>query len=118
MMLAEAANNSEVVTWGIILTLTTIASNVALVIGTRRAQKREVSFEFNAASKDEFDKAQASNTRIHDLLFKEIKDTSKDCGDKISTVGHDVAGLKAETKMQNQTLAQISSKLDRIAERQ
>ena len=52
------ASSSDVITWGIILVITSIAANVATVVVSlsSRKQKREVSFGFVPASKEEFEK--------------------------------------------------------------
>jgi hypothetical protein len=122
---AEAAsNNSDIITWGIILTLSTIAANIATIFATRRAQKREVSFGFVPASKEEFDD-HVGDTRekfkqLHDERQTDLRLAAqgrKGIHDKIDVVAGKVSGLDATTMIQNQTLARMDSKLDRINER-
>jgi hypothetical protein len=79
-LLAQATNNnSDIITWGIILTLTTVAANIVAVVlaFSNRKQKREVSFGFVPASKEEFDKHLAENhaefTRIREAREKDAE---------------------------------------------
>lgn len=52
--------------------LASIAGNIAMVVSARKTQKREVSFGFIPAAKDEFDKHVEDNRREHESLFSKI----------------------------------------------
>lgn len=138
MFLAEATNN-DVITWGFILVVTTIGANLAVIIGTRRKQKREVSFEFTPASKEEFDRHVAANDQTTRDLFAKIggvergangnaekkiealqherREDVRQLHQEINEVGRKVAGLEKETELQNQSMASMNAKLDRLIER-
>jgi hypothetical protein len=115
-MLAEATN-SDVITWGFVLVLTTIAANVVLIITTRRTQKREVSFGFEPASKEEFDEHKKHTSRIHDILFDEIRKVNVSTAKDVRDLGERVAGVETQMELMNQRTVQIDTKLDRLIER-
>lgn len=87
-ILAQAAadapgNNSDIITWGIILTLTTIASNVVAVIVAFKKQKTEITSQpisvevvkalhEQFADKGEFLKLKDHTTARHGQLFDSI----------------------------------------------
>lgn len=126
-MFAETTN-SDVITWGVILVLTTIAANIAVIIGTRQKQKREVSFEFEPASKVALDTLSTENTKVHEQIFAKIGGVERGAKSALETqveivrrdvikCGNDISGLQASTELQNQSLARVESKLDRLIER-
>ncbi len=116
-MLLAQASNGDVITWNFILVITTIIVNVGLIIGTRRTQKREVSFEFEPASKQEFDKHVAHTSRMHDILFDEIRKVNGNTAKDIRETGERVAGVEKQVELLNQRMTQIDNKLDRLIER-
>jgi hypothetical protein len=76
MMIAEAlpAPDPRFV-WELILVLGSLASigaNIATALSVRRTQRREVSFQFTPASKEEFERHVASNKQEHENLFSKI----------------------------------------------
>jgi hypothetical protein len=62
----------------VILVVTTIAANIAIVYSSRRTQKREVNFAFAPASKEEFDKHVEEDKAEHDRLTAELKQDRHD----------------------------------------
>lgn len=127
MMFAEATNN-DVITWGVILVMTTIAANIAVIFGTRQKQRREVSFEFEPASKEAFATHVIENREAHEQIFSKIGGVERGAKSALEQqvevvrkdvmqCGRDISGLKVETQLQNQSLARVESKLDRLIER-
>lgn len=116
MMFAEATNN-EVITWGFVLVLTTIAANIVVILTTRRTQKREVSFEFTPASKEEFDELKEHNSRIHDLLFEKIGQVNEGSTEELKKVRERMAGVETEARIMNGRIHNVDAKLDRLIER-
>lgn len=127
MMLAEATN-SDVITWGFILVITTILANIAVIVGTRRKQKREVSFEFTPASKEEFDKHIESNKEEHDQLFSKMGGMERglrgEFSNEIKVVRSEMvetvkqlAALNNNAELLNQAMTAERARLDREIER-
>ena len=130
IILAEAASNSDIITWGIVITLTTVGANVAAVVlaFSNRKQKREVSFGFIPASKDEFDKHVENNKSEHEQLFSKIggverggtANTDKKVDSlrhEITAIGKEVSALQASTEFQNQTLAAVTADIKTLLSR-
>lgn len=80
------------------------------------------------ATKHDFDTHVAANTESHDKLFSKIGGVERGANtalemkvegvrSTIVNVSNQVAGLKSQTDLQNQHLARMDSKLDRLAER-
>jgi len=82
MFLAEASN-SDVITWQVILVITTVGANLAIILSSRKKQKREVSFEFEPASKDAFEKHVAANQREHENLFAKIGGVERGLNERV-----------------------------------
>jgi hypothetical protein len=118
-LLAQAAadHTDTVITWGVILVLTTIGANIAVIIGTKRSQKREVSFEFTPASKEDFDKHCAHASRMHDLLFDQIRQMNASAALNLRESSERIAGVETQIDLMNQRMVQIDTKLDRLIER-
>lgn len=130
-IIAQATtNNSDIITWGIILTLTTIAGNVATVIAllVNRKQKREVSFGFVPASKEEFDDHRMNNKEEHDQLFSKLGGVERglrgEFSNEIKTVRSEMtetvrqlAALNNNAELLNQAMAAERARLDREIER-
>jgi hypothetical protein len=141
MTLAEVApsGNQWNGFWAVVAFLSGIAMNLVTVWAFTRKQKREVTFGFTPASKEEFDKQAAANEMVHRDLFSKIggveRGAKKEMEEKanglreerredmrtihheINEVGKKVAGLEKETQTQNQWLGRIDEKLDRIKTR-
>ena len=109
-----------------------------VVMLSNRKQKREVNFAFAPASKAEHDEhvgqtaanflavrtemaADRKANEIHasersKTMFRELKDNRERLEDQISSLDKKVSGLEATTTLQNQALARLDAKLDRIIE--
>lgn len=81
------------------------------------------------AAREVFEKHVADNRDDHDKLFSKIGGVERGAAASIEqrveivrrdlvNVGNQVSGLQSETKLQNQQLARMDAKLDRLAERQ
>jgi len=130
-LFADAATPNANATWLVLLVLASFGSNIATIIAVvlgAKKQKREVSFEFEPASREEFEKQQDHCTARHAQLFKEIDKLKENTGHEMETkievvrkdvvaVGKEVASLQTATQIQNQTLSSLGSKLDRLIER-
>jgi hypothetical protein len=131
MIFADAATPNANTVWLVILVLAGLGGNIATIVAViqgSRKQKREVSFEFVPASKEEFDLQKKHCTDRHAQLFAEIKTLKENTGDEVESkievvrkdvvaVGKEVASLQTETRLQNQTLSSLGAKLDRLIER-
>lgn len=141
-MFVAQASPDPVIAWNVVLTfliLVTLAATIVGLVRGNRAQKREVTFGFEPASKSEFDALAAENSRVHDQLFSKISTVGRLADEKleermkevhaerredirtlhqeINDVGKKVAGLEKETEIQNQRMASMDAKLDRLIER-
>lgn len=119
------------IAWNVILTIgviITIAAQFIILARSNRAQKREVSFEFEPASKKEFDKHVEENERDHRDLFSKLGGVERGGAAKLSgeiTAVHNrvngleksIGGLEKSAEITNQRLAQVDSKVDRLIER-
>lgn len=85
--------------WLIIGFLASIFSNlvVAAVVLMGRKQKREVSFTFDAASKEEFLKHVADNDNQRGLLHKRIDDVIDDYNAKFQSLPNEIVALLKNT---------------------
>ena len=121
MMLAEITN-SDVVTWQIVFTMTTIAANIAIIIGTRQKQKREVSFEFTPASKEEFDAHTESTRENFAALRTEQKQDRHDnqvhASQRSTTLFNKVESIRTEldSKIED-TRRELMTKIDDVPDR-
>lgn len=125
--------------WVVLAFLFGIAANVVTVIAVARKQKREVSFSFEPASKQDFDRhlaryssdQQTLDRRIDGLdrtlkkhidekvggLAASAEDGRERLKDKIDGVAEKVAGLERETGTQTAWLERMDEKLERIQSR-
>lgn len=87
-----------------------------------------VAMQKEFASKHEFDAHVARNDEDHKGIFSKIGGVERGAASSLEQkvevvrkdlihVGNQVAGLKAQTDLQNQQLARMDAKLDRIAEK-
>lgn len=85
--------------WLIIGFLASIFSNivVAVVVLIGRKQKREVSFTFDAASKEEFVKHVEDNDKQRGLLHKRIDDVIDDYNAKFQSLPNEIVALLKNT---------------------
>lgn len=127
MILAEATN-SDVITWGTILVLSTVAVNLWTIFANRRSQRREVTFPFEPASKVEFEKLAADNKKEHDNLFSKIGIMERGLRGEIAAelrvirsemtqTTAALSSLRASADMLNQSIASEKARLDRTIER-
>jgi hypothetical protein len=118
MLFAELSDAA--MSWNVVLTLSvlaTLALTCVQLVRANRAQKRQVSFEFDPASKADFDKHVEHNSRIHDLLFDKIENVNGSSTEELKRVRERVAGVETEARTMNQRIAQVDAKLDRLIER-
>ena len=119
------------IAWQVILTigvLIAIVGNIATLLTSRRSQKREVSFELNAASKEEFEKHVDFNAQEHRDLHSKIggldRGTARKISDEMNAIHSRVnglekaiGGLETSAEITNQRLAAIDAKVDHLIER-
>jgi hypothetical protein len=111
MIIAEISN-SDAITWGFVLLVTSIASNIATIISIRAKQRREVNFAFTPASQEEFDE-HVADTREHFAGLAQSREedlrlnaqSRRLIHEKIERVATEVAGLSKTAELQNQQLA-------------
>lgn len=94
--------------------LAIMLSTFGLFAAARRPQKNQVSFDFVPAAKEDFDKHVAWDLEEHRILNSRIGDHLS----ALNAVDRKVASVETANQLQNQTLAQISAKIDRLVERQ
>lgn len=124
-------NPEPSIAWNVVLTigvLVAICGNIVVLLRGNRAQKREVNFAFEPASKAAFDKHVLDNAQEHRDIFSKIGGVDRGQSQKLSheiTAIHNrvngleksIGGLEASAELTNQRLAQIDSKVDRLIER-
>jgi len=109
----------------IVLALISIFKKTETVISP---QPLIVAMQKEFASKHEFDVHVAHNHGVHDQIFSKIGGVERGAASSLEMkvevvrkdlihVGNQVSGLKAQTDLQNQQLARMDSKLDRLAEK-
>lgn len=125
LMLGAAAPAAESF-MQVVLSIALIASvsvNIAQLFRGGRAQKREVSFADQFASKELFDKHERENKREHEFLHKRISDgdhelqaeLKKDFNcvrEELSECRSELAAAAQANLMQNQALIRIEAKID------
>lgn len=115
------------IAWQVILTIGVLVAIGANIFTAARAQKREVSFSFEPASKEEFKRHMAANAQEHRDLFAKIGGVDRGSGQKISSeiqamhvrvnaIEKSVGGLETSTELQNQQLTQMQADIKRILE--
>ncbi|HEV2692235.1 MAG TPA: hypothetical protein VG347_05010 [Verrucomicrobiae bacterium] len=139
MMLAEdiAKDINWTLITAIVMTLATVAmwwdarkSRTTNTVITNQPLTVEIvkALHEQFANKEEFDKHVGHNTDRHAQIFKTIERVERTANAALEkqvetvrkdlvVVGNHVAGLQTETKLQNQQLARMDAKLDRLAER-
>jgi hypothetical protein len=117
--------------WNVILTIGLVLNMLVAglaVANSRKSQRREVSFGFEPASKENFDRLVEDNEVEHRDMFARIGGVDRGNSAKISqeiTLVHNrvnaleksVGGLEMSAELTNQRLSQIDSKIDRLIER-
>jgi len=136
-LLADATPSANNV-WLVIVVLASVAGNISQVFIARssaRKQNTEISpqpliiaMEKEFATKREFERHVSDNRADHEGIFKKIGGVERGAASNLETrvetlrkdlmtVGNQVSSLQSATQMQNQQLARMDSKLDRLAER-
>jgi hypothetical protein len=128
--LAEA-NPDPNIAWNVILTigvLVAIGANVFALFKSNNLQKRQVSFEFEPASKEEFDKHVTANKGDHDNIFSKLGGVERGLRGEFSTelkvvrsemveAARQLAALSNNAELLNQSMVSERSRLDREIER-
>ena len=143
-MLATAQNDAlQLGLWVIAATAVLQALGAALSIAKffiNRAEKRQVSISPEVVLRPDFDAHVAENRHEHENLFaklggmerglnahlnselkslrEERREDSRTLHQELNDVARKVSGLEATNTLQNQRLAEINAKLDRVIERQ
>jgi len=145
-MLATSSTTTDAMQiglWVIAATAVLQALGAALSIAKffiNRAEKREVSISPEVVLRPDFDAHVAENRHAHENLFAKIggrerginahlnnelkslreesREESRALREEVNDVARKVSGLEAANTLQNQRLAEINAKLDRVIERQ
>ena len=143
-MFATAQNDAlQLGLWVIAATAVLQALGAALSIAKffiNRAEKRQVSISPEVVLRPDFDAHVAENRHEHENLFaklggmerglnahlnselkslrEERREDSRALHQELNDVARKVSGLEATNTLQNQRLAEINAKLDRVIERQ
>ena len=133
MMLAETIANN--INWSLIANAVMAIGTIGLWLSSRKPSNTEISpqplivaMEKEFTTKREFENHVAHVQAEHDKIFSKIGGVERGANSSIENkvevvrkdlviVSNQVASLSAETKGQNQQLARMDAKLDRIAER-
>jgi len=137
ILLANAGTPSANTVWLVVLAISALGGNLATIglwMATRRQQSTLVSpqplliaMEKEFATKKEFEDQKKHCTDRHGQLFAKIEKIDKGVGEAIErqievvrrdvvAVGREVSSLQTSTDLQNQSLAHLNTKLDRIIE--
>ena len=122
-MFAQINHNDavQIGLWVIAATAVLQALGAALSIlrfFVHRAEKREVSISAGVVARPDFDTLVADNKHEHENLHARLGAVERVLQREVNAVAQKVSGLERETSLQNQRLAQIDAKLDRVIERQ
>src|SRR5215831_1472809 len=143
-MFATAQNDAlQLGLWVIAATAVLQALGAALSIARffiNRAEKRQVSISPEVVLRPDFDAHVAENRHEHENLFAKLggmerglnahlnselkslrderREDSRALHQELNDVARKVSGLEAANTLQNQRLAEINAKLDRVIERQ
>lgn len=101
--------------------------------------KREVTITDDCVCRSEFEELKGDNKREHENLFSKLggvergveqrlnqrldkiesdsKDSRRRLHDDVTSIAKDVAALQSESKLTNQRIIQVDTKLDRLIER-
>ena len=105
--------------WVIAAFLLGIAVNIVTVIKLARTQKREVSFTFIPASKDEFDKHVQANVREHENIFSRLNGMDRGCAqrmDELSKSVHSRIDTRLDTMMREdrEARAKVHERINQV----
>ena len=129
--LPTTPSSSELGIWllGAFVVLNGLATLVMLIKSLRNdSEKREVTINPNLTPREEFDRHVERNTVEHDQLHSKLSSSERGgrqlADEKFQTLNTEllkltgnVAEVKALNESQNQRIAQIDAKLDRLIER-
>jgi len=122
----------------IVMSLGTICAVVVSIVALNKKQEVKVEQPVSItiteelhkvfASRETFDQHIQQNREDHEKIFSKIGGVERGAANVIEqrvevvrrdlvNVGQQVSGLQAETKLQNQQLARMDAKLDRLTER-
>ena len=120
----------EAIGWIILVIgqLIAIATSVAALLRSFHPQKRDITIQGTVVNKDEYDKhrteARESEDQLHSKiggvergLRGELKQETKEVREAVSKLTFSVGALTESNLLQNQRLANIDAKLDRLIER-
>jgi hypothetical protein len=135
-LFADAGTPSANTIWLVIIAISSVGANIAtMVMASRKRQETEVSpqplivaMEKEFATKRELEKVEQANNQDHRDIFSKIGGVDRGATQKLSTevgaihtrinsIEKSVGGLETATELQNQRLAQMDSKIDRLIER-
>ena len=128
-MLAEVSQGEI---WMIILTgimsVGTLVAAFKRTTDVRVQQPLDVQLVETLVSKDDFREAGRHNEEVHEQLFSKLNSISRTADDRIGSeitavhnrvnaIEKSLGGLETSTVMQNQQLARMDAKIDRLIER-
>jgi hypothetical protein len=137
-LFADAATPNANTVWLVILAISALGGNLATIglwQSSRRKQETQISpqpflvaMEKEFTTRREFETHVAANSQDHRDMFSKIGGVDRGATSKISSevsgihtrinsIEKSVGGLETATELQNQRLAQMDTKLDRIIER-
>lgn len=136
MMLADISQGEGwILGCTIVMALAAIAAVIIAIVALRNKTETVISpqplivaMQKEFATKHEFDAHVARNDEDHKGIFSKIGGVERGAASSLELkvevvrrdliqVGNQVSGLKTQTDLQNQQLARMDSKLDRLAER-
>ena len=136
MMFAEAV--AKDVNWTLIVSGLMALATVGMWLDAKKKRVTEIKQPVNVtiseelhkifAAKEVFEKHVAENREDHDKIFSKMGGVERGAASALEAkvevvrkdlihIGNQVAGLKTQTDLQNQQLARMDSKLDRLAEK-
>jgi hypothetical protein len=99
----------------IVALFASIAGNVAMALSIRRTQKREVSFGFAPASKEDFDKHIEWNRLEHVELFNRLNSMTNDCSGRMASLNRELQGdFKKSTDAIHERVNQVLKAVSRL----
>jgi len=144
MLFAQANPPVEIAAWlGCLAFLVVLANGVLKLVDRVKGKPSPGEVQAEAAEKftrkEEFERQVATNEQVHRDLFSKIggvergnnanaekkieelrherREDMRVLHEEINDIGNDVAGLKKETELQNQTLTAVTTDIKRILER-
>lgn len=118
-------NPDPSIAWNVILTigvLVAIGANVIALVRSNRSQRREVSFLFEPASKEEFDKhareCQADRSAIRAEIIADRRNNEIHASERSKTIHNKMENVRVEldSKIES-TRRELSEKIDDMPER-